>query len=162
LRNQLIPSILERDAKNILITGKYLNILKACNREIKCPFAKEIEVNIQHHINKLNFTEPIQRAYEWANQQLLQVIFEEHKLQDLIYSLKGYYFLSYGDLFLHFLDAAEDDLITQKKMKNDNKVKPFSIEKLQNLFDLNVRTSSAANDPYKEDISLRLDTGTIF
>jgi len=45
----------------------------------------------------------------------------------MIYSLKGYYFLSYGDLFLHFLDAAEDDLLTQKKPKNDMKVKPFSI-----------------------------------
>lgn len=36
----MIPSILERDAQTILVTGKYINILKACNKEINCPFAK--------------------------------------------------------------------------------------------------------------------------
>lgn len=32
LRTEQIPSILERDQQKILVTGKYLNILKACNR----------------------------------------------------------------------------------------------------------------------------------
>lgn len=58
-------------------------------------------------------------------------------------------------MFLHFLDAAEEDLIIPKKVKNDGR-KQFSLEKLQNLFELNVRTSSAANDAYKDDISLKL------
>ena len=32
LRSDQVPSILERDQEKILVTGKYLNILKACNR----------------------------------------------------------------------------------------------------------------------------------
>jgi hypothetical protein len=44
----------------------------------------------------------------------------------VISSLKGYFFLNYGDLFLHFLDAAEDDLALPKKAKNDGK-KAFSL-----------------------------------
>lgn len=71
----MVPSILERDAQTILVTGKYINILKACNREIKCPFAKEIENDVEIHANKLNFTDPIKKAYDWANEQLVHLVF---------------------------------------------------------------------------------------
>jgi len=33
-----------------------LNILKACNRKISCPFAKDIEQNIEYHMSRQNFT----------------------------------------------------------------------------------------------------------
>lgn len=119
-----------------------------------CPFAKEIENDVEIHANKLHFSDPIKKAYDWANEQLVHLVFNECKFQDVISSLKGYFFLSYGDLFLHFLDVAEEDLMIPKK-KTDNR-KPFSLEKLQNLFDLNVRTSSAVNNAYKDDITLKL------
>ena len=77
-------------------------------------------------------------------------------------SLKGYYFLHFGDLFVHFLDAAEEDFFRPKMTKLESKPKSFSVEKLQNLFELTVRTSSAANDDCKEEITCRLDTATVF
>lgn len=46
---------------------------------------------------------------------------------EVLTSLKGYYFLRFGDLFVHFLDAADDDLITQKKAKLDGKARAFSV-----------------------------------
>lgn len=46
---------------------------------------------------------------------------------DVLSSLKGYYFLQFGDLFVHFLDASEEDLITQKKAKIDSKARHFSV-----------------------------------
>ncbi len=46
LRAEQVPSLLERDQEKVLVTGKYLNILKACNRKIHCPFSKDIEQNI--------------------------------------------------------------------------------------------------------------------
>jgi hypothetical protein len=90
------------------------------------------------------------------------LVFGECKLQEVLTSLKGYFFLQYGDLFLHFLNAAEDDLALPKKLNKGDNRKQFSLEKLQNLFELNVRTSSAANDPYKEDITLKLENSTVF
>jgi len=50
----------------------------------------------------------------------------------------------------------------QKKSKTDMRGRPFSVEKLQNLFELNVRISSSANDPFKEEVSCRLDNATLF
>lgn len=37
IRNNQIPTILEKEAHTILVTGKYLNILKACNKTIIHP-----------------------------------------------------------------------------------------------------------------------------
>jgi hypothetical protein len=62
----------------VLVTGKYINILRACNRDAVCPFAGELEAE---QASRLGFTEPIQRAYEWANEQLKQLVFGECKLQ---------------------------------------------------------------------------------
>lgn len=56
----MVPSVLERDAQTILVTGKYINILRACNRDAACPFAGELE---GEQGGRLGFTEPIQRAY---------------------------------------------------------------------------------------------------
>jgi len=39
LRPDQIPSLLDHDSQRILVTGKYLNILRACNKEIKHPCA---------------------------------------------------------------------------------------------------------------------------
>ena len=97
-----------------------------------------------------NFTEPITRAYQWANNEMLKLVFHEYKFNDVLKSVKGYYFLEFGDLFVHFMDVAQEDLSIPKKKFEGQKPKPFSEEKVQNLFELLLRTSSANNDPFKD------------
>lgn len=46
------------------------------------------------------------RAYDWANERLQNLILKEFKLEDVLKSLKGYYFLGFGDLFVHFMISA--------------------------------------------------------
>ena len=68
----------------------------------------------------------------------------------MLNSIKGYYFLGFGDLFVHFMDNAEEDLNSKNsKYSVELKARPVSVEKLQNLFELLIRTSSANADPYK-------------
>lgn len=75
------------------------------------------------------------RAYNWANEKLQNLVLKDLKLEQVIKSVKGYYFLGYGDLFVHFMDSAEDDLNAKNsKFSVDVKAKPVSVEKLQNLF----------------------------
>jgi hypothetical protein len=40
--------------------------------------------------------------------------------------VKGYFFLGFGDLFVHFMHSAEADL-SAKKLSNESKSKPVSI-----------------------------------
>ncbi len=89
---------------------------------------------------------------------MLDLVFNDCKFNDVLKSIKGYFFLEYGDLFVHFMDAAEDDLSMLKKrnLSDGTKSKLFSEEKMQNLFELLIRTSSANNDPFKDEVTCRI------
>jgi len=80
--------------------------------------------------------------------------------------MKGYFFTSFGDLFVHFLHFAADDIghLTNPSPHNISfkKSNPVSINSLQHLFEMLIRTSSANNDPYKEDIECKFDTSSIY
>lgn len=73
--------------------------------------------------------------------------------------------MGYGDLFVHFMISAEEDLNAKNSKymdPKDLKSRPVSVQKLQNLFQLLIRTSSANSDPYKEDISCKLEITPIY
>lgn len=48
---------------------------------------------------------------------MLKLVFDQCKFDDVLKSIKGYYFMEYGDLFVHFLDVAIDDLSIPKNKK---------------------------------------------
>ncbi len=160
----MVPSIFAKEANEILVTGKYLNILKACNKLGENPYRKDIYVHFQRFISLQNFSEPILKAYEWTNKQMLDLVFTECKFKDVLKSIKGYFFLEFGDLFVHFMDAGEEDLSMLKKRNQSEglKQKVFSEEKMQNLFELLIRTSSANNDPFKEDVTCRVENSSLY
>lgn len=95
---------------------------------------------------------------------MLDLVFIESKFDDVLRSIKGYFFLEYGDLFVHFMDAGEEDLsmLKKKNFSDGLKTKIFSEEKMQNLFELLIRTSSANNDPFKDDVTCRLDNSSLY
>ena len=70
------------------------------------------------------------RAYDWANERLQNLVMKEFKLEEILKSLKGYYFLGYGDLFVHFMISAEDDLSAKNSKfldSKDLKSRPVSV-----------------------------------
>ena len=64
--------------------------------------------------------------------------------------MKHYFFLDLGDFLIHFLDAADNIL--------DEETKKVSIERLESLLELAIRTSSANLDPFKDDLVCELNT----
>lgn len=63
IRESMVPSIFAKEANEILVTGKYLNILKTCNKLGENPYRKEIYLNFERYISLQNFSEPINKAY---------------------------------------------------------------------------------------------------
>lgn len=60
---------------------------------------------------------------------MLDLIFKDCKMQGVLKSIKGYFFMEYGDLFVHLMDAAEDEFnMLKKKLLNEggHKTKVFS------------------------------------
>ncbi|KAG4938596.1 hypothetical protein JHK82_044388 [Glycine max] len=145
-----IPSFLENIAGTILTTGKYLNVMRECGHNVQVPpseNSKLMSFGSNHH-----YLECIKAAYNFASGELLNLIKEKvslnidkYDLTGRLRSIKHYLLLDQGDFLVHFMDIARDELA--------KKPDEVSVEKLQSLLDLALRTTAAAADPFHEGLT---------
>ena len=138
------PKFLETVAEKTLRTGKYLNVIRNCGRDVVCPHAAELVYSL--HSRQL--TEQIEKAYDYASKLLLDLLMSEKALLSRLKSLKHYFLLDRGDFIVQFMDMAEDEM-----RKNIEDIAP---SRLENLMELALRTSTAKNDPFNEDLRVLL------
>ncbi|XP_060602983.1 gamma-tubulin complex component 2-like [Ruditapes philippinarum] len=139
-----IPVFLEQMADKILNTGKYLNVVRQCGRDVKCPNAEEVVYTLKEK----KYFEQIERAYSYASKLLLDLLIEEKELLARIRSIKHYFLLDKGDFIVQFMDMTEDE------MKLD--IENIMPQRLESLLELALRTSTANVDPYKDDLKVDL------
>jgi len=157
-REEQIPLFLQKLQDKVLLTGKYLDVIKECEESVECPYSGELDPKKNPKLlsnigNHREFLEPIENAYNWAAKSLLDLILGKERLIDRLKSIKHYFLLDLGDLFVHFMDSAEEEL--------DQSIREVSIEKLKSLLDLALRTSSTNADPFKEDVTCDLASFTV-
>ena len=138
------PKFLETIAEKTLRTGKYLNVIRNCGRDVICPHASELA----YSLHSRNLTEQIEKAYDYASKLLLDLLMTEKALLSRLKSLKHYFLLDRGDFIVQFMDMAEDEM-----RKNIDDIVP---SRLENLMELALRTSTARNDPFNEDLRVHL------
>lgn len=159
-REEMIPIFLQKLSIKILHTGKYLNVIRECGKDIKCPCEQDIKISINHSVlNKGNtqasiiqhkdFSDPIEKAHDWSSKRLLELFFDEERLMDRLKSIKHYFFLDLGDFFIHFFDSADTHL--------ESLAKEVSNDKLKSLLEMAIRTSTANIDPFKDDLTCELN-----
>lgn len=147
IQSDRIPRFLEHDADIILRTGKYLNVIRHCGKQISPPAGNSVlEFSAVTHKHSIF----IKNAYHNASRTLLDLFSNENNLIGHISSVKRYFLLQQGDLITQFMDASEEEL-----SKNVDKVTPV---RLDNLLQLIVRLSSAKNDPCLEHLHCDLFT----
>ncbi|KAF9921599.1 hypothetical protein FBU30_008353 [Linnemannia zychae] len=90
----------------------------------------------------------IEKAYQYANRKLLDLLLKEKQLLGRLRSMKRYFFLDQSDYFTHFLDLASAELRRPSR--------EVSLNKLQSLMDLVLRNPSSVtvNDVFKEDLKV--------
>ncbi|CAH8381024.1 unnamed protein product [Eruca vesicaria subsp. sativa] len=140
---ETIPGFLANIAATILTTGKYLNVMRECGHNVQVPISKRSKLTIfgsNHH-----YLECIKAAHEFASTELVNLIKDKYDLIGRLRSLKHYLLLDQGDFLVHFVDIAREEL--------NKKVNEISVEKLQPLLDLALRTTAAAADPRHEDLT---------
>ena len=146
VRKKFVPWFV-RDAfgvtANILTTGKYLNVIRECGRPIRCPYAQSITFADRHQ-----YVGIVGKAYEFASETLLRLVLNESKLLDHLRSIKEFFFLSRGDLFVHFMDTASEEL---SKDSVD-----IDVAKLESLLKLSLHTASTSTDPNKDNLTCTL------
>ncbi|XP_069867481.1 gamma-tubulin complex component 2 isoform X2 [Dipodomys merriami] len=141
---QQIPSFLQKVAGKILSTGKYLNVVRECGRDVTCPVAKEIIYTLQERV----YVEQIEKAFNYASKVLLDFLMEEKELVAHLRSIKRYFLMDQGDFFVHFMDLTEEEL--------RKPVEDITPTRLEALLELALRMSTANTDPFKDDLKIDL------
>ncbi|XP_051959135.1 gamma-tubulin complex component 2-like isoform X3 [Xyrauchen texanus] len=139
-----IPAFLQKMADKILNTGKYLNVVRECGRDVTCPEAKEVLYTLKERA----YVEQIEKAYYYASKVLLDFLMEEKELVSRLRSIKHYFLMDKGDFFVHFMDLTEEEL----KKPVDDIIPP----RLEALLELALRMSTANTDPFKDDLKIDL------
>ncbi|CAM6105487.1 unnamed protein product [Calypogeia fissa] len=148
---QDVPGFLSGFAETILTAGKYLNAVRECGCTLKIPFS-----NVPHGTvpgTERPYLERINVAYDHASAELVNLIVNKFDLMGRLRSVKHYFFMDQGDFLVHFMDIAKDELL--KRSAN------ITVEKLQSLLELALRTSVSASDPYHEDLICNMEKTTL-
>ena len=101
-----IPGFLEHVADKILRSGKYLNVVRECGREVGYPETQQMV----YSVHERQYIEKIEAAHMHASRKLLDLIMVERDLPGHLRSIKHYFLLDQGDLFVHFMDTAGEEL----------------------------------------------------
>lgn len=146
-----IPSFLANISGTILTTGKYLNVMRECGHHVQVPLSENSK--LMTFGSNHRYLECIKSAYDFASSELLNLIKEKYDLMGKLRSIKHYLLLDQGDFLVHFMDIARDELT--------KKLDEISVEKLQSLLDLALRTTAAAADPCHEDLTCCVETSSL-
>ncbi|KAL9263107.1 Gamma-tubulin complex component 2-like protein, partial [Drosera capensis] len=138
-----IPSFLADVASTILTTGKYLIVMRECGHNVKVQVTENCKLRSfgSTHHHRL---ESVKAAYDFTSSELLNLMKEKYDLIGKLRSIKHYLLLDQGDFLVHFMDIARDELM--------KRIDDISVEKLQSLLDLALRSTAAAADPCHEDL----------
>ncbi|KAI1961465.1 gamma tubulin complex Spc97/GCP2 subunit Alp4 [Ophidiomyces ophidiicola] len=147
IRETEVPPQLETVKDKVLLAGKYLNVVRECGG---IDISKEME-DVPQSFDDPRFLDNVNEAYTHANASLLNLLLTKNSLTTRFRSLKHYFFLDRSDFFSYFLELGASELRKPAKSVNEGK--------LQSLLDIVLRQpgSIAAQDPFKEDIKVRMN-----
>uniref|UniRef100_A0A453CC19 Gamma-tubulin complex component n=2 Tax=Aegilops tauschii subsp. strangulata TaxID=200361 RepID=A0A453CC19_AEGTS len=146
-----IPSFLNNVAATILTTGKYLNVMRECGHNVQVSLSENSKLTSfgSNH----QYLECIKSAYDFASGELLTLMKDKYDLIGKLRSLKRYLLLDQGDFLVHFMDIAREELT--------KKPEDISVEKLQSLVDIALRSTAAASDPSHEDLTCCVERSSL-
>lgn len=150
LRPHNIPTFLENDADMILRTGKYLNVIRECGINMT-HFVNSFDPALgQFHFSPTNNDHLvfIQQAHRQASETLLNVMMQKKDLMGHLMAARRYFLMAQGDIVQQFMDTSEDEL-----MCHVNETRPMVLE---TLLGLTLRTSSAKDDPYLNNLHIEI------
>jgi gamma-tubulin complex component 2 len=176
IRSSSIPVLFAEVANKILITGKYLNVVRGLKNTINtAPAAVSTTVAVSaantasssssstlNDLLKIRFdlsgdylklTSIINSAYSYSSHALLQILENNYNIYLHLRSLRRFFLLENGDFFVQFMDIAKVEL-----RKNINEV---ALSRVQNLLSQAVLSSTLSNDPNKEELTCYLAPHTL-
>jgi gamma-tubulin complex component 2 len=135
-----VPSFLKDSLKEILNTGKYLDLIRSCGNVFDSPLGKGVKLEYDEDGKYLL---RIREAYQAACAASVDII-HKHKVLHGLEGLRKYFLTAQGDLFLAFMDAGDIDL------RSTN----IPMQQLQDVLQLSIQGSSASADPVASSLEI--------
>ncbi|KKA27363.1 hypothetical protein TD95_003200 [Thielaviopsis punctulata] len=147
IQQQIVPPQLEAVKEKVLLSGKYLNVVRECGGMDVSTSTTDVPISFAD----TQFLENINAAYAHANESLMQLLLTTHALPARLRSIKHYFFLDPSDYFTYFLELGASEL--------RKPIKAVNTGKLQSLLDLVLRQpgSVVSLDPFKEDVKVEMN-----
>lgn len=152
-----VPIFLSDFSEKILSSGKYLNAIRMCydkkkSNNIICPFQTELKFT-EH---SRDYIEPIEQAYKFSSQALLDVLLKECNLSQHLETIKHYYLIDEEDWFIQFYtNTIENNCLFRRK------VNEIDLNKLNLLLTQSIALSASSDDRYRHNISCDFDEYTL-
>ncbi|EDQ88788.1 uncharacterized protein MONBRDRAFT_32608 [Monosiga brevicollis MX1] len=144
LNRDRVPIFLTDLADDILTIGKCLNVVHSARRDETLPLpAEDLSYAPETTILSTILTQRSLRASQLA----VSLMFEQGALAERLLRLRDYFFMTNGDLFIHFWDCAHEEL--RKTTEH------VSVERTSTLLDLAQRTSTERFAAFRDDFSCR-------
>ncbi|XP_023161633.2 gamma-tubulin complex component 2 [Drosophila hydei] len=130
-----LPSFLEPEAESILLAGKYLNVLRQCNVQMKL-----MQASLSYVPDEQTHVQLIQSSYELPAQKLYEVLVQDQDLLQHLDNLQAYFLLQQLDfneaLIEYYSDQLQcnvDDLRPEKLHKITLKLLQYSSDPFKHL-----------------------------
>lgn len=149
-----VPCFFEGVANKIFLTGKYVNVIKVYDPKREFANTMSLSKDYIFTLHNDEIKACVDRTFESANKQLIEVILIKEQFVNVLKSIKKYFFMENGDYFIHFMDLSENELTKNSKL--------ISVDKLSNFLEIAIKTSSVSNDPYNENITCELTSYSTF
>jgi gamma-tubulin complex component 2 len=176
LRNEHVPSLLKSYAVKCLTTGKYLTVIRGCSDHshsdnskpefppLSLPTVHEGAIGNRYAERQFSrfkldvdsstkIPMAVEDAYSYSSTALLKLLEGKYGLSVHLQSLRRFFLLENGDFFIQFMDIAQEEL--RKDVKDVNN------QRIQNLLQLAVSSSTLANDTHREDVSCSIKTQSL-
>ena len=161
LRQDMVVTFLRRFRERILTTGKYLNVVRECGEEKvqegsngNADHANAGILERLHYsgtiLSESMYCECIDRAYVLAGSTLHRLLMHDHRLVGRLRSIKHYFLLDQGDLYVNFMDLAEEEL----GKEITDKTRAYIQARVEAMLSLAVSQSVSNLDPFKEDLAV--------
>jgi gamma-tubulin complex component 2 len=157
-----VPHFLSRAKDQILATGKYLNVIKACGKKIQggtlsssllSSSSSSASARFEYDESS-RFLLAISQAHKAASSAALDLLRREVGLLPGLATLKRYFLTSQGDVLSQIMDAGEAEWT--------HMIANVPLLQLQNILDIAIRSSSAAADPAARQLKAAMDHRSIF
>jgi gamma-tubulin complex component 2 len=141
--------------ERVLATGRFWNALLECH-DTETRLEEDAELPAQtvlrYTTNAARVSSFVQTMYHRASRSLVRLLLEDCNLLGSLRLMKRYFLLDQGDFFVHFLDAAEDELLKDLPKISRGRIQHWlgiSVQLIENLGEEGLVSSSSRNDRWR-------------